>query len=258
MTVHLRPSSAVAVLRDAADLSGIEVLMMQRAQRGDQNSGAWVFPGGLVDAADAHAFDCCAGLSDARASETLRLPSMGLSYYVAAIRECFEEAGLLFSEVDSGFEPRANIWRARLLSGDTNVAEICRECNLSLDVDALQYISHWITPEGMPKRFDTRFFVARAPENQQATHDGNELIDSRWIRLSSALRPESDVAVVGPARWILEGLSEFTSVESALNWARTVQSVPCIQPALEKRENGSLRIVMPEAGRRGLLGNKPG
>src|SRR5437870_8009196 len=90
-----RPAATIVVVRDGAE--GLEVLLSRRAERGDHNSGAWVFPGGLLDAGDRAAHGCCAGVDDAGASERLGLDAQGLDYYVAAVRECFEESGLLFA-----------------------------------------------------------------------------------------------------------------------------------------------------------------
>jgi 8-oxo-dGTP pyrophosphatase MutT (NUDIX family) len=90
-----RLAATIVVIRDGT--SGLEVLLSRRAERGDHNSGAWVFPGGIVERRDALAQSACAGLDDAEASRRLGLASGGLDYYVAAIRECFEESGLLFA-----------------------------------------------------------------------------------------------------------------------------------------------------------------
>ena len=94
-----RPAATIVVVRDGAE--GIEVLLSRRAERGDHNSGAWVFPGGIVEKNDALAHAAVAGLDDAEASRRLGLASGGLDYYVAAIRECFEESGLLFARADA-------------------------------------------------------------------------------------------------------------------------------------------------------------
>ena len=90
-----RAAATLVVVRDAA--VGIEVLLLRRAERGDHNSGAWVFPGGMVEPGDRLCHPRCAGLDDAAASARLGLPRGGLDYYVAAVRECFEEAGLLLA-----------------------------------------------------------------------------------------------------------------------------------------------------------------
>src|SRR5438132_6110517 len=121
-----RQAATLVVVRDAAP--GIEVLLLLRAERGDHNSGAWVFPGGLVDAADREAHACCAGLDDAAASARLHLPQGGLAYHLAALRECFEECGLLFASDATGAAlgaeavARLQAWRAPLHRGEQTLA----------------------------------------------------------------------------------------------------------------------------------------
>jgi len=147
-----RAAATIVVVRDGAQ--GIEVLLSRRAERGDHNSGAWVFPGGVVDAGDRAAHEVCDGIDDATASTRLGLPSGGLDYYVAAVRECFEESGLLFAtgagrahgelvQLDAGSlgEPLSP-WRGRLHRGENSVLEFCREFGLRLTLDRLVYLSH--------------------------------------------------------------------------------------------------------------------
>ena len=166
---------------------GIEVLLLRRAERGDQNSGAWVFPGGVVDASDHESAACCSGLDDIGASATLGLPHGGLAYYVAAVRECFEEAGLLYA-CDAGESSRGRprhagrrscrrigAWRASVHRGERTLAELCRAAGLTLALDRLVYFSHWLTPPWPPKRFDTRFFIARRPP-----HRSLRTTSARW------------------------------------------------------------------------------
>ena len=101
-TGTLRAAATLVVVRDAA--VGTEVLLLRRAERGDHNSGAWVFPGGLVEAGDRDCHAWCAGIDDASASARLGLAAGGLDYYVAALRECFEECGLLLASGAQGIE----------------------------------------------------------------------------------------------------------------------------------------------------------
>src|SRR6478609_2488512 len=164
-----RPAATIVVVRDGAQ--GLEVLLSRRAERGDHNSGAWVFPGGIVEKNDALAHAACAGLDDAEASRRLGLAQGGLDYYVAAIRECFEESGLLFArgdgealvDLDGSDAARLSPWRLALHRCEGSIADFCAAERLLLAVDRLVYLSHWLTPLGRPKRFDTRFFIAAAP-----------------------------------------------------------------------------------------------
>jgi 8-oxo-dGTP pyrophosphatase MutT (NUDIX family) len=173
-----RAAATLVVVRDAPH--GLEVLLLRRAEKGDHNSGAWVFPGGLVDPADRACHAACIGLGDAAASARLGVQQGGLDHYVAAIRECFEEAGLLFA-VDASDRlislhgevgERLSALRRPLHAGTCEVADLCRDFGLRLACDRLFYVAHWITPLGRPKRFDTRFFLAALPPGQTSMHDG--------------------------------------------------------------------------------------
>jgi 8-oxo-dGTP pyrophosphatase MutT (NUDIX family) len=191
-----RPAATIVVVRDGAD--GIEVLLSRRAERGDHNSDAWVFPGGIVEKNDALAHAAVAGLDDAEASRRLGLASGGLDYYVAAIRECFEESGLLFAraagpelvDLDGSDAVRLAPWRGALHRGEKGIVEFCAAEGLHLAADRLVYLSHWLTPLGRAKRFDTRFFIAAVPTAQTAAHDGAELLEQMWIAPQGGARAQ--------------------------------------------------------------------
>ena len=160
-----RQAASLIVLRDSPQ--GPEVLLARRAERpGDQNSGAAVFPGGLLDASDRGHYSRCAGLDDAAASARLGLAEHGLHYWVAALRECFEEAGLLLATDANGAlldlaahdADELTALRRALHANEIGMAEVCARFGVQLAADRLAYFSHWITPKGMPKIFDTRFF----------------------------------------------------------------------------------------------------
>jgi 8-oxo-dGTP pyrophosphatase MutT (NUDIX family) len=163
-----RRAASLILVRDSE--RGLEVLMLRRAEReGDMRSGVAVFPGGVLDPRDHEAQSLVHGADDATLSARLSLPSGGLDYAIAAVRETFEEAGLLLA-LDAAGQPVAPAlvealepWRDRLQSNEASAVMLCRDTGLTLDVSGLVYYSHWLTPPGLPKRFDTRFFVARAP-----------------------------------------------------------------------------------------------
>jgi 8-oxo-dGTP pyrophosphatase MutT (NUDIX family) len=235
-----RPAATLVVVRNA-DV-GTEVLLLRRAERDDYNSGAWVFPGGTVDAADHEAAACCSGLDETGACATLGLPSGGLAYYVAAVRECFEEAGLLYA-CDAGAHgpgplitledeaaARIGAWRGPLHRGECSLADLCRAAGLKLALDRLFYFSHWLTPLGRAKRFDTRFFIAAAPAAQIATHDERELIGQRWLKPADALAQSETLKLMTPTRKTLEALARFDRVRSLLDWARAPREVPMVMP----------------------------
>jgi glyoxylase-like metal-dependent hydrolase (beta-lactamase superfamily II)/8-oxo-dGTP pyrophosphatase MutT (NUDIX family) len=247
-----RQAATLVVVRDSPD--GIEVLLSRRAERGDHNSGAWVFPGGLVDPGDRLVHACCAGLDDAAASERLGIAANGLDYHVAAVRECFEESGLLFAsaagaanlvELDEAAAARLAPWRGALHRGERTLAELCTEFGLALAVDRLIYLSHWLTPLGRAKRFDTRFFLAAAPPRQTALHDGTEMVEQRWLRPADALHASAALKLLTPTQKTLELLGRYASVAALLEWAGARRDVRLTVPRIGTGKDG-VRPVMPE------------
>ncbi|WP_298835255.1 MBL fold metallo-hydrolase [uncultured Piscinibacter sp.] len=246
-----RPAATVVVVRDAA--LGIEVLLLRRAERGDLNSGAWVFPGGLVDAADRAALPHCRGLDAAVADARLGVGAHALDYWAAAVRECFEEAGLLFARerdgrplvLDAQRAARLDAWRGPLQRGEQSLAALCHEERLTLAIDELVYFSHWVTPIGRPKRFDTRFFIARAPAGQESAHDDGELVEQLWLSPTAALTRTEPLKLMTPTQKTLEAIARFDDVDALLAWARQPREVPLIQPQIGTGRQGT-RPVTPD------------
>lgn len=246
-----RNAATVAVTRDGP--SGLETLLLQRADRGDHNSGAWVFPGGLVDAADAEV--PVTGLSDEQANATLAVEQGGLAFYVAAIRECLEEAGLLFATdgIGQGVCLRSDAGerllglRPALQSGTASMAEACRELQLRLAADQLFYVAHWLTPVGRTKRFDTRFFVAIVPQGQESAHDHVETLDHIWVSPSAALAPENNRRLMTPTRTVLELLTRFANTAALVEWARAPREVVRVLPRLATGASGPRPVLPHEA-----------
>jgi len=246
-----RPAATIVVVRDGAQ--GIEVLLSRRAERGDHNSGAWVFPGGIVEKNDALAHAAVAGLDDAEASRRLGLASGGLDYYVAAIRECFEESGLLFAradgpglvDLDGSDAVRLAPWRGALHRGEKGIAEFCAAEGLRLAADRLLYLSHWLTPLGRAKRFDTRFFIAAVPAAQTAAHDGAELLEQMWIAPREALARKASLKLLTPTQKTLETIGRFASVADAMAWAAAPRQVALVMPRVATGRDG-FRPVMPD------------
>lgn len=209
--------------------------MLERADKGDRNSGAWVFPGGLLDAADRGLHTCCAGLDDAAASERLGLPEGGLDFYVAAIRETFEEAGLLFARTSSGGSPapaaltRLAPLRGPVARGKHGFGSLCRDSGLWLAPDLLHYVAHRVTPQGLPKRFDTRFFLAVAPPGQEANCDATELVQHDWFDPRELLREHGTRKLLQVTRSMLELLAGFDNLDSMLRWAQSPRVVQRIE-----------------------------
>jgi glyoxylase-like metal-dependent hydrolase (beta-lactamase superfamily II)/8-oxo-dGTP pyrophosphatase MutT (NUDIX family) len=246
-----RASASLVVVRESAE--GIEVLLSRRAERGDLSSGAWVFPGGIVDPGDALAHACCAGVDDASANARLGLASGALSYYVAAVRECFEESGLLFAADGRGELVRLDgeggaalrAWRGPLHRGERTLVELCREFGLTLALDRLVYLSHWLTPLGRAKRFDTRFFIAEVLAAQTAEFDGTEMVEQLWVAPAEALSRKTSLKLLTPTQKTLELISRFADVASLMAWAAAPRTVPLIMPRAATGSEG-LRPVLPD------------
>lgn len=245
-----RPAATIVVVRDAP--AGLEVLLSRRSESRDHLSGAWVFPGGVVDARDRAAHPYCSGLDDAAASALLNLPEGGLDYFVAAVRECFEEAGLLFAADDQGrlvtlddsAGERLGAWRGRLHRREATLVDFCRDNGLKFAVDRLAYYSHWLTPPGRLKRFDTRFFVAAAPPAQTEAHDGTEILEHAWLRPADALARAVELKLLTPTQKTLEELVHYTDVASLLAWAGEARERPVITPRMATGHAGP-RPVLP-------------
>ena len=151
---------------------------------------------------------CASAARDAEASAILSVPQGGLAYWVAAVRECFEEAGVLLAVDGAGVirfdDPtvaaRFNRHRHAVHDGTVRLVDLCGQEGLRLDTGGIEYVSHWITPVGERRRFDTRFFLARAPAAQEPLHDDGETIESRWIRPQDALAAfeAGDLAMLPP------------------------------------------------------------
>ncbi|MBL0419270.1 NUDIX domain-containing protein [Ramlibacter sp. AW1] len=241
-----RPAATLVLVRQG--LAGLEVLMLLRPEQGDQNSGAWVFPGGRVDRCDPACQRCVAGLGDPAASAVLGLPGGGIDFYIAAIRECFEEAGVLFAADAAGQMPPPDglaFLRERLRRGDIDLASLCDEQRLSLATDRLHYVAHWVTPAGMPKRFDTRFFLALLPAGQQASHDGIETLEHRWFAPAELLSSAGTHKLLAATQAVLKLLAGFDRVEDLLRWAESPREVKTIERRRSRNAQGPV-VLMPD------------
>jgi 8-oxo-dGTP pyrophosphatase MutT (NUDIX family) len=260
----LRTAAPVMILRDGAE--GLEVFMLKRNLNSDFVGGAYVFPGGAVDPGDREVDlePVCEGRSDADASARLGIDSGGLAYWVAAIRESFEEAGVLLAYDGHGkvvdLDDVAGIerWaahRAAVDRGERRLVEVCRSEGLRLAVDAMHYFAHWITPVGPPRRYDTRFFVTAAPANQTPLHDDHEVIANEWVRPRDGLaRVEAgELTMMPPTTASLRALSGFATAAEALDAASRITDVPTILPRAVATAGG-VRLLLPgEAGYDGEL-----
>ncbi|HEU4646508.1 MAG TPA: MBL fold metallo-hydrolase [Burkholderiales bacterium] len=226
-----RPAATLLLLRDGS--LGPEAFMLQRTQSAAFLAGAHVFPGGAVDKADRdlRVLRRVAGITDADASRRLGQDAGGLAYWVAAMRECFEETGILIAEGEDGLPldgARAAAlarYRSALQAGKLAFAEFLENERLVLRAHDLAYFGHWVTAPGRSRRFDTRFFLALAPAEQAGSHDGIELIDSLWLRPQDAIDLEArgDLQLVFATKNTLADLTRFARAKDALEHAREVE-----------------------------------
>ncbi|TAK82933.1 MAG: MBL fold metallo-hydrolase [Betaproteobacteria bacterium] len=225
MALAPRPAATLILLRSGP--GGLETLLLQRTKNAVFLGGAYVFPGGAIDAPDAEARRVV-GLTDAQASERLGLASGGLAYYVAAVRECFEEAGVLLAR-DARGEP-VSAGRAQKLMAYRHrpFLELLDAEDLYIPANALAYYGHWITAAGRPRRFDTRFFVALAPEGQQGAHDANETVHDVWISPREALErgKRGEIELVFATKHTLTDLGRFSEPRAAFQHAAGLPEIP--------------------------------
>jgi 8-oxo-dGTP pyrophosphatase MutT (NUDIX family) len=232
--IPIRPAATVMVVDDApgAAAAALRVLMLRRTAGAVFGGDMWVYPGGRVDDEDeAIAAGHVVGLDAAEANRRLGLTRGGLgglAYWVAALRECFEEAGILLARragdgeaidvSDAATVARLQQRRAALNAGSTTFADIIRDEGVVLDATRIHYIAHWITPLGPPRRFDTRFFLAAAPTGQVAAHDDNEIVHHDWVAPGHAVEAwrADRMAMMSPTARMLMSLAAFDRAADAV------------------------------------------
>lgn len=245
----LIPAATILLLRDG--MEGLEVFMVVRHHQIDFASGALVFPGGKVDK-----LDMAPGVRQ-RADGMEGLDDWEFSMRVAAIREAFEESGVLLARseqtgsiIDAGRLKGLEHYRDPLNRGEVGIADFLAREGLRLAGDMLTPFAHWITPNMMPKRFDTRFYLANAPEDHLAMHDGSESVDSVWIKPDLALREaeEGKRTIIFPTRMNVEKVGRSPNVRHAIEMAKKTPVVT-VEPQMTKNEKGEPVLRIPvEAG----------
>jgi 8-oxo-dGTP pyrophosphatase MutT (NUDIX family) len=258
MTEAVRPrdASTILLLRDGATKE-IEVFMMVRHYEIDFNSGALVFPGGSVDKNDREIIAYPELYSGGEG-----LDEAAMSFRIAAIRETFEESGILLarpkgskalldakraSEIEAAH-------RADLNEGKTTFLKVLTDNGMLLALDELVPYAHWITPEGMPKRFDTWFFLAAAPPDQLGAHDGKESTDSIWVSPREALAggETGRFKLPFPTTRNLIKLGKQGHVKAALDDSRG-KSIVTVMPVMTRLNGGRQLRIPREAGYDGEL-----
>jgi 8-oxo-dGTP pyrophosphatase MutT (NUDIX family) len=237
------PSATLLLLRDRPQ--GLEVFMVKRHHQIDFASGALVFPGGKLAKGD--------GDSDLRAvcdgAEELSETDLGLR--ACAIREGFEESGIILARpagcpVMAGVETASRLqdWRPRLDKGEVGLVQFAAEASLRFACDALTPFARWITPTFMPKRFDTHFYLAAAPDGQIGMHDGREGVDSVWTTPGRAMAEKDRWTIIFPTRMNLLKLAESRTVAEAMAAARAAPVVT-VEPKIVQQD-GKPFLTLPE------------
>jgi recombination protein RecT len=232
--VPISDAATVIVGRDTSE--GLQVFMVRRNARAVFLPDQYVFPGGRVDEADR---DAAAGRLHGSAGD------VDPAYAMTAARETFEEAGLLFADRPVPVAKVAAL-RQAMHAGDIGFGDVLDRLDVSVDASQFRYFSRWITPQAelATRRFDARFFVARAPEDQVAEADATEVLDGRWIAPAGALAANArgEINLIFPTIKHLERIAPYRTVDELLAFARTKPIVtvsPDVQP-------GPQFVLIPE------------
>ena len=249
MVRRVSPAATVIIARESAKkpAGGLEIFMLRRTSKASFAADMYVFPGGRVEGDDhLHSYDALReGPGPDQAEQQSAMGNEWRGYWIAAIRECFEESGLLLAYDNTGklFEyendataNKFNRWRHDIHEGRCSLAEVCEAESLKLAVDHVHYFNRWITPEGRPRRFDTRFFIAEAPMNQKGEHDKKETVDSLWISPNDALElhAKDEFGLMAVTRIQLESLLEFKNLEGLSGARRDAREFPVFRPVLPR------------------------
>ncbi len=233
--------ASTLILMRAHDL-GVEIFMVERAKTMAFAGGMMAFPGGKVDEADAEL-----AANTALASGFDGLDPIDAAARVAAIRETFEEAGVLVTDGPFVDEATRNHWRPRIVSHEEAFADFLTLTGHRLDAAKLTPWSHWCPPLGLEKRrYDTRFYLAAMPDGEDAIHDGSESVTSHWVRASDALAraDAGDTSIIFPTRRNLERLAQHDSADALVRHAID-HPVTLVQPAIQQRDDGHY-LCIPE------------
>lgn len=248
------PAATVILLRDCPD-GPFEVFLMRRHRRQSFMGGAFVFPGGRLDSTDGAAdlVPFVMGWTWDQARRALQAPELqwelALGFYMAVIREAFEEAGVLLAVARDRFDQPLDMtgitpYRTKLHDGQTDLKQMAVEAGLVYRLDWLQPYSHWITPEVEKKRFDTRFFLARLPLGQKPSHDAVELTESLWLKPQEALDGHGSgrITLMPPTLITLGELARLDSIEQAFALAAKRRFYPIMPQAYMDGQTIGLKL----------------
>ena len=247
--VPAKPAATIALLRDSP--SRMEILLLRRDRSASFVPGAYVFPGGRVDQADWTKTTLARvdGLTPETAADRLGLTDTNppaIAYYVAALREAFEETGILIgvgpnSEAPPTAAEDANIevLRNGLMEGHVSFTEALEQLSCRIDGSSIEYLAHWITPEREPRRFDTRFFAARVQADTKPMFDPREMTDAVWVTPQDAIsrNQAGTLPMIFPTISTLQQLADYATAEDALREIGNA-SIPTVLPRLIITEKG--------------------
>ena len=256
MTIRPRLASTVMLIRDLpAGVSSLEVFMVRRVVQSEFMPDVYVFPGGSVSMDDCSAEETlglCAQVPSSLDTDPQGRTTLGTGTRVAAIRELFEEANVLLAyhdklllAIDQQRTEHFDAYRQALNQRQGSLLEMARRERLVLATDQLIYCAHWITPEDLPKRYDTHFFLAKAPAQQEAIYDQLETSDGVWIEPETALErfAAGTFPIAFPTYHQLRALSAFSGTEEALQTA-ALHPIATQQPRL-KEVDGVPHVYLP-------------
>ena len=247
--VEPRPAATIVLLRDGDPV--VEVLLLRRNQSAGFAPGAYVFPGGRVDASDAteDALAFVDGLTPEQAAHRLELADgdpPAIAYYLAALREAFEETGILVGRDSRGRAPataaedeQVDAIRDDLMEDRISFAQVLERLGCRIDGASIEYLAHWITPVPRPRRFDTRFFAAKVREGATPIVDPREMTDAVWITPDAALvsSDEGKMPMMFPTTQTLEQLRDYQTTDDALA-SLAGRSVRAVLPTIVITETG--------------------
>lgn len=256
MVVQPRLSAAVMLLRDStSEQGGIEVFMVRRVVQSEFMPDVYVFPSGSVSSDDQQteaSADLCAPVA-ATAADPGGLTALGQGVRAAAIRELFEEANVLLAyregtmlAINADTVLRFADYRRAFNERSGSLKTLATNEHLTLATDHLAYFAHWITPESLPKRYDTHFFLAIAPAEQEAAYDNLETSEGVWIGPQVALErfQRKEFPIAFPTFHQLHDLSAFATAQEALI-ATTTRPVAISMPVALRNQDGTLQLSLP-------------
>lgn len=251
--VSARPSATVVLLRGT---EGCPELLMVKRRAGDAFGELYAFPGGVVDHDESDAHGRIDGMTAGKACRMLGIGGDALDYYSAAIRELFEETGILLARSEDGqwatVTPQMHSLRVEVDKGRLKWSEFLESQGLRLACDALHYFAHWETPLKQPKRWSTRFFLAKLPGSQEASRDGTEVTAIRWLSAGEALARARDGSMKLPFPTIrnLKIMSQFESIADLFDWADATarEGITKLRPVRIERDGKSKWVVWGDPG----------